>query len=151
MAAPAKFLFDMDFGTPDRVREKPATPAEIAQKIAEAEARAYRDGYDAAQREAKAESDRRVAVALEGIGVAIQGIAGTVENAGTIDSGAGSAGVFLTHGGGVTNAADGQIVGGYGVITKGEAATVLNAGTIIADTANAAIQLSAGACPGFFM
>jgi flagellar assembly protein FliH len=75
MAAPAKFLFDMDFGAPDRVREKPATPAEIAQKIAEAEARAYRDGYDAAQREAKAESDRRVAVALEGIGVAIQGIA----------------------------------------------------------------------------
>jgi flagellar assembly protein FliH len=76
MAAPAKFLFDMDFGAPDRVREKPATPAEIAQKIAEAEARAYRNGYDAAQREAKAESDRRVAVALEGIGVAIQGIAG---------------------------------------------------------------------------
>jgi flagellar assembly protein FliH len=75
MAAPAKFLFDMDFGAPDRVREKPATPAEIAQKIAEAEARAYRNGYDAAQREAKAESDRRVAVALEGIGVAIQGIA----------------------------------------------------------------------------
>jgi flagellar assembly protein FliH len=75
MAAPAKFLFDMDFGVPDRAREKPATPAEIAQKIAEAEARAYRDGYDAAQREAKAESDRRVAVALEGIGVAIQGIA----------------------------------------------------------------------------
>jgi flagellar assembly protein FliH len=75
MAAPAKYLFDMDFGVPDRAREKPATPAEIAQKIAEAEARAYRDGYDAAQREAKAESDRRVAVALEGIGVAIQGIA----------------------------------------------------------------------------
>jgi flagellar assembly protein FliH len=75
MAAPAKFLFDMDFGAPDRVREKPATAAEIAQKIAEAEARAYRNGYDAAQREAKAESDRRVAVALEGIGVAIQGIA----------------------------------------------------------------------------
>jgi flagellar assembly protein FliH len=76
MAAPAKYLFDMDFGVPDRAREKPATAAEIAQKIAEAEARAYRDGYDAAQREAKAESDRRVAVALEGIGVAIQGIAG---------------------------------------------------------------------------
>ena len=75
MAAPAKFLFDMDFGAPDRVREKPATPAEIAPKLASAAARAYRDGYDAAQREAKAESDRRVAVALEGIGVAIQGIA----------------------------------------------------------------------------
>src|SRR6202049_4360446 len=75
MAAPAKFLFDMDFGAPDKAREKPATPAEIAQKIASAEARAYRDGYDAAQREAKAESDRRTALALEEIGLAIQGIA----------------------------------------------------------------------------
>ena len=75
MAAPAKFLFDMDFGAPDKTRERPATPSEIAQKIAAAEARAYRDGYDAAQREAKAESDRRTALALEEINVAIKGIA----------------------------------------------------------------------------
>ncbi len=75
MAAPAKFLFDMDFGAPDKTRERPATPAEIAQKIAAAEARAYRDGYEAAQREAKAESDRRAALALEEIGIAIKGIA----------------------------------------------------------------------------
>ena len=75
MAAPAKFLFDMDFSAPDRTRERPATPAEIAQKIATAEARAYRDGFDAAQREAKAESDRRAALALEEIGIAIQAIA----------------------------------------------------------------------------
>ncbi len=75
MAAPAKFLFDMDFGAPDKTRERPATAAEIAQKVAAAEARAYRDGYDAAQREAKAESDRRAATALEAIGVAIKGIA----------------------------------------------------------------------------
>jgi flagellar assembly protein FliH len=75
MAAPAKFLFDMDFGAPDKAREKPATAAEIAQKVASAEARAYRDGYEAAQREAKAESDRRMALALEEIGVTIKGIA----------------------------------------------------------------------------
>jgi flagellar assembly protein FliH len=75
MAAPAKFLFDMDFSAPDRMRERPATPAEIAQKVAAAEARAYRDGYDAAQREAKAESDRCSAAALEEIGVNIRGIA----------------------------------------------------------------------------
>src|ERR1700748_204016 len=75
MAAPAKFLFDMDFGAPDKTRERPATPAEIAQKIAAAEARAYRDGYDAAQREAKAESDRRSALALEEIGINIKTIA----------------------------------------------------------------------------
>jgi flagellar assembly protein FliH len=75
MAAPAKFLFDTDFSAPDKKRERPATPVEIAQKIASAEARAYRDGYDAAQREAKAESDRRAALALEEIGLAMQGIA----------------------------------------------------------------------------
>jgi flagellar assembly protein FliH len=75
MTAPAKFLFDMDFSAPDKTRERPATPSEIAQKIASAEARAYRDGYDTAQREAKAESDRRTALALEEIGLAIQGIA----------------------------------------------------------------------------
>jgi flagellar assembly protein FliH len=75
MTAPAKFLFDMDFSAPDKTRERPATPSEIAQKIASAEARAYRDGYDTAQREAKAESDRRTALALEEIAIGIQGIA----------------------------------------------------------------------------
>jgi flagellar assembly protein FliH len=75
MAAPAKFMFDMDFSAPDRTRERPANAAEIAQKIAAAEARAYRDGYDAGQREAKADSDRRAALALEEIRIAIQGIA----------------------------------------------------------------------------
>jgi len=59
MAAPAKFLFDMDFGVPDKTRERPSTPAEVAQKVAAAEGLAYRNGYDAGQREAKAESDRR--------------------------------------------------------------------------------------------
>ena len=75
MAAPAKFLFDMDFSAPDRTRERPATASEIAQKVAAAEARAYRDGFDAAQREAKAESDRRAALALEEIGIALKRIA----------------------------------------------------------------------------
>jgi flagellar assembly protein FliH len=75
MAAPAKFLFDMDFGAPDKTRERPSTPAEVAQKVAAAEGLAYRNGYDAGQREAKAESDRRSALALEEIKIAIQGIA----------------------------------------------------------------------------
>src|SRR6202051_5124185 len=73
MAAPAKFLFDMDFS--DKARERQATPSEIVQKIASAEARAYRDGYEAAQREARAESERRAALALEEIGIANKGIA----------------------------------------------------------------------------
>ena len=75
MAAPAKFLFDMDFSAPDKARERPPTAIEIAQKVAAAEARAYRDGHDAGQRDAKAESDRRTALALEEIGIAIKGIA----------------------------------------------------------------------------
>jgi flagellar assembly protein FliH len=75
MAAPAKFMFDMDFSAPDRTRERPATAVEIAQTVAAAEARAYRDGYDAGQREAKAESDRRAALALEEIKISMQGIA----------------------------------------------------------------------------
>ncbi|SHL26884.1 flagellar assembly protein FliH [Bradyrhizobium lablabi] len=75
MGAPAKFLFDTDFSAPDKTRERPATPAEIAQKLAAAEARAYREGFDAGQREARAESDRRAALALEEIGIAIKGIA----------------------------------------------------------------------------
>jgi len=74
MATPAKFLFDTDFSAPDRSRERP-TPVEMAQKLAAAEARAYRDGYDAGQRQAKAESDRRTALALEEIKIAMQGIA----------------------------------------------------------------------------
>ena len=75
MAAPAKFMFDMDFSAPDKSRERPATPAELAQKMAAAEARGYRDGFDAGQREAKAESDRRAALALEEIGIGIEAIA----------------------------------------------------------------------------
>jgi flagellar assembly protein FliH len=75
MAAPAKYLFDVDFGAPDKAREKPATASEIAQQIAAAEARAYRAGHEAAQREAKVESDRRAALALEEIGITIKGIA----------------------------------------------------------------------------
>jgi len=75
MAAPAKFLFDTDFAAPDRTRERAATPSEVAQKVAAAETRAYRDGYDAALREAKVESDRRSALALEEIAIAVTGIA----------------------------------------------------------------------------
>jgi flagellar assembly protein FliH len=76
MAAPAKFMFDLDFAAPDKARAPSVTPAEIAEKIANAEAHAYRAGFDAAQREAKAESDRRVALAMQEIGIAIGSIAG---------------------------------------------------------------------------
>jgi len=80
MAAPAKFMFDTDFAAPNKARERAATEAEIAQKVAAAEARAYRDGFDAGQREAKAESDRRASLALEEIKIAMQGIAARLSN-----------------------------------------------------------------------
>ena len=75
MAQPAKFLFDTDFSAPEKTRERATTAAEIAQKVAAAEAAAYRNGYEAAQREAKVEAYRRVAAALEQINIHLQGIA----------------------------------------------------------------------------
>ena len=75
MAQPAKFLFDTDFSAPEKTRERATTAAEIAQKVAAAEAAAYRNGDEAAQREAKVEADRRVAAALEQINIHLQGIA----------------------------------------------------------------------------
>jgi len=69
MAAPAKFMFDIDFAAD--VDRKPAEPtitlAEHAIKLAEAETSAYRRGYAAAQDDAKVEAERRVAAALEAI------------------------------------------------------------------------------------
>ena len=79
MSAPAKFLFDVDFAAPDKSRDRP-TQAELAQKVAEAESHAYRAGFEAAQHEARVESDRRAALALEEIGLAIKGIASRFSN-----------------------------------------------------------------------
>jgi flagellar assembly protein FliH len=72
MGAPAKFLFDTDFSS--HSGERPIS-MEAAQKIAAAEARAYREGFDAALTEAKAESDRRAALALEEIAIGVRSIA----------------------------------------------------------------------------
>lgn len=80
MAAPAKFLFDTDFAAPAASRERAVSSEEIAKQVAEAEARAYRDGFAAAQREAKAESDRRTALAFEEISIAIRSIASNFGN-----------------------------------------------------------------------
>jgi len=71
MGAPAKFLFDVDFSAPDKARERAATPAEIAARVAQAEALAYRSGFEAGQRESHAESERRTAASFQEIGAAI--------------------------------------------------------------------------------
>lgn len=75
MAAPAKFLFDVDFSAPDRSRERAATPAEIAARVAQAEAQAYHNGFDAGQRESHVESERRIAASFQQIGNSIAAIA----------------------------------------------------------------------------
>lgn len=75
MGAPAKFMFDMDFAAPQKAPEHTITEAEVADRIANAEARAYRAGFDAAATEARAESDRRIALAMEEINIAINSIA----------------------------------------------------------------------------
>jgi flagellar assembly protein FliH len=69
MAAPAKFMFDVDFAT--GVGRNPAGAAvpfaEHALRIAEAETSAHRRGYAEAQADAKLETERRVADAMERI------------------------------------------------------------------------------------
>jgi flagellar assembly protein FliH len=69
MTARAKFMFDADFG------ESAAAPkidlAAHQAQIAEAEARGYRNGMNAAEAQARTEAERRMALALEHIGTAL--------------------------------------------------------------------------------
>jgi flagellar assembly protein FliH len=73
MAAPAKFLFDQDFSA--NGRGDAANAADVARKVAEAEARGKSSGYAAGQADASAETARRNAVAMEGIGRTLNAIA----------------------------------------------------------------------------
>jgi flagellar assembly protein FliH len=68
MGAPAKFMFDIDFAAGGE-REPTITLAEHAAKLAEAERAAHRKGYEEAQTDAKVESDRNIAGALDRIAV----------------------------------------------------------------------------------
>ncbi len=68
MAAPAKFMFDVDFATGAGRNHAGAVPfAEHTLKIAEAETSGHRRGYAEAQAEAKLEHERRTAEAMERI------------------------------------------------------------------------------------
>jgi flagellar assembly protein FliH len=75
MGEPAKYLFDLDFSNPSS-RGDAASAADVARKIAEAEARGHRNGVAAGLAQANAESARRSAVALEQIAAAISNVAG---------------------------------------------------------------------------
>jgi flagellar assembly protein FliH len=70
MGAPAKFLFDVDFGAGSE-REATVTLAEHATKLAEVEAAAHSRGYAQAQSDAAVETGRRIAGTLERIAVSL--------------------------------------------------------------------------------
>jgi flagellar assembly protein FliH len=81
MSAPAKFLFDTDFGRGDGRQGLAQAGHQAA--LAEAEARGYRNGHAAAKAEAAGETERRLAAALSRIAASLdalaQGLAG-IEN-----------------------------------------------------------------------
>jgi flagellar assembly protein FliH len=79
MSAPAKFLFDVDFGgTGSPSPEQAASKAALEVAVAEAEARGYRNGYAAAQADTTIELERRKVAALERIGTAIEQLTGSL-------------------------------------------------------------------------
>jgi flagellar assembly protein FliH len=75
MSAPAKFLFDLDFAATHR---PPTTISlvEHADRMAEAEAEAYRKGFAAAEQQAATDNARQVAIALSQIGAVLTQMAG---------------------------------------------------------------------------
>jgi flagellar assembly protein FliH len=74
MAPSTKFMFDADFA-PKAPAERPIAPAEHALKLAEAESKAFGDGFKAAEKERVAEAERRTAAAFERIGDALDRLA----------------------------------------------------------------------------
>jgi flagellar assembly protein FliH len=73
MSAPAKFLFDIDFGAGrGKQADHVMSSAAVAAAVAEAEARGYRTGRDAARAEAIMEAERLAAAALDRIGNALE-------------------------------------------------------------------------------
>ncbi|MBZ0149058.1 MAG: flagellar assembly protein FliH [Pseudorhodoplanes sp.] len=71
MNEPAKYLFDSDFAP----AAKAATTIALTEHktiVAEAETRGYRNGFQAAEAEMKAETARRLAIALEQVGLMME-------------------------------------------------------------------------------
>ena len=80
MAAPAKFMFDLDFGAPVGGKQAATVSAAAHEAaLAEAETRGYRNGLAAAESQARmeeaqahAEAERRIALAFEQVADGIQ-------------------------------------------------------------------------------
>jgi flagellar assembly protein FliH len=79
MAAPAKFLFDTDFGRSGRAGPNAVSQAQHQAAVAEAEARGFRNGSAAAKTEIAADAERRVAAALARAAGALELMAGGFE------------------------------------------------------------------------
>src|SRR5882724_5812031 len=75
MAVQAKYLFDQDFAPDAKSADKAMAPVELAIMLAEAESKGYRDGFAAAEKEGTAVATRRMAVAFEQIGDALDRLA----------------------------------------------------------------------------
>lgn len=77
-AAPAKFLFDLDFTLPPDGKPSSVSLAEHAQKLKEADAAGFQRGFAQAQAEASAGAEQRSAAALERIASALAALDGTL-------------------------------------------------------------------------
>jgi flagellar assembly protein FliH len=71
MNAPAKYLFDLDFAPAAKVATTIAL-TDHAALVAEAETRGYRNGFQAAEAEMKAETARRLTIAVEQVGLMME-------------------------------------------------------------------------------
>jgi flagellar assembly protein FliH len=78
----SKFLFEVDFGAGASPAERPVAAADHAAMLADAEARGFKDGYAAAEKDQAAEAARRTAAAFEHIG---DGLDQLVRGIGTIE------------------------------------------------------------------
>jgi flagellar assembly protein FliH len=74
-AKKGKFLFDVDFAREADPKERPIAAADHALRLAEAESKGFRDGYDTAVKENVAAAERRMAAAFEQIGDAVERLA----------------------------------------------------------------------------
>jgi flagellar assembly protein FliH len=78
-AAPAKFLFNVDFGVSEDRQAEAITKAALEIAVAEAESRGYLSGHAAGHAEATAEAQRRMAAALERIAGTLSTLAGGLQ------------------------------------------------------------------------
>jgi flagellar assembly protein FliH len=79
MAAAAKFLFDVDFAQSAQATAPAVAAAEHQAALAEAEARGYRDGVNAAEAQARTEAERRLAAAFERIAGGVEQLRGSLK------------------------------------------------------------------------